>query len=200
MARVAGHWDPPGEVQPGDREIAQPLVNKIFHLLLASGRQDETRPLDQGLYLGLIAGEPEEEIDLVAPFQGFAVNAAFRVLAARGVVLELLTGDAIPALLAPLHHIAICLHPGKELPHQLLMLGAGGADEAVVTDLPAAPEIAVAGADGIAVGLGTEPGGFSGALDLLAVLIAAGDEHNLLPSQALKASDRIARQRGVRAA
>ena len=128
------------------------------------------------------------------------MNAAFRVLAARGVVLELLTGDAIPALLAPLHHIAIFLHPGKELPHQLLMLGAGGADEAVVTDLPAAPEIAVAGADGIAVGLGTEPGGFSGALDLLAVLIAAGDEHNLLPSQALKASDRIARQRGVRAA
>ena len=128
------------------------------------------------------------------------MGGAFRILGLVGVVFELLAGHAIPALLAALHDVAVGLHTRKKLFHDPLVAWIGGADQAVVADLPAVPELAVLGAHAIAVGLGAEAGRLRGALDLLAVLVAAGDEHHPLPLQPLKPRQRITSQRRVGAA
>lgn len=109
------------------------------------------------------------------------MGGALRVLGLVGVVLELFAGHAVPALLATLHDVAVGLHPCEELLDDVAVAGVGGADQAVVADLPALPEVAVLGTDGIAVGLGAEASRLGGALDLLAVLVAARDEDHRLP-------------------
>ena len=103
-----------------------------------------------------------------------------------GVVLELLTGDAIPTLLPSLDDVTVGLNPGKKLLNDLLMPRIGCANQAVIADLPAIPEFAVLGTDPIAVGLGAEASSLGCALNLLAVLITPGDEQDLLTLEPLK--------------
>ena len=70
------------------------------------------------------------------------------------IVLEFLAVNAVPARLASCHHIAGGLDPCKELLDQVKVSRIGGADEAVLADSPAGPEVAVRGTDAIAVFLG----------------------------------------------
>ena len=125
------------------------------------------------------------------------MNATGRLLRSRGVILEFLAGHAIPALLPTFHHVALGLYPGEKLFHQRPMAGVGGADEAVMADLPTLPEVVIESTDGIAVGLGRQPGRFSGPLDLEAMLVAAGDEANRLAAEPTVAGDGVAGKRGV---
>jgi hypothetical protein len=82
---------------------------------------------DQILDRLLVARQAKEQIELVAPFQGAAVNRTLRILGFPGIILELFTGDAVPALLAPFADVAIGLNAGKEL-----------LDDAAVTPAPSA--------------------------------------------------------------
>ena len=75
------------------------------------------------------------------------MDGAFGILTARCVIFEFLTSNAIPALLTALHYVAVGLHAGKKLSHQLAVAWVGGADEAVVADLPTVPKIAISLAD-----------------------------------------------------
>ena len=75
------------------------------------------------------------------------MDGAFGILTARCVVFEFLASNAIPALLTPLHDVAVGLHAVKKLSHQLAVARVGGADEAVVADLPTVPKIAISLAD-----------------------------------------------------
>ena len=159
---------------------------------------DETGLGDQRFDLLLVAGQAEEQIDFIAPLQALAVDWTFRILGFMGVVLELFTGDAIPTLLASLDDVAVGLNPGKKLLNDLLMPRIGRADQAVIADLPAIPEFAVLGTDTITVGLGAEASGLGCALNLLAVLVTAGDEQDLLTLQPLKPGQGIAGQGRVR--
>ena len=128
------------------------------------------------------------------------MGGTFRVLGLVRIVLELFAGHAIPALLAPLNNVATGLHAREELFDDAPVTRIRGADEPVVTDLPALPELAVLGADGIAVGLGAQTGGLSGALNLLTMLITARDEQHLLAPQPLKPGQGIAGERRIGAA
>ena len=120
--------------------------------------------------------------------------------ACRGLLLEFLAGHAVPAPLAPLDHIAGGFDPGEELLDDRAMARVGGADEAVVADAPAAPEVPVLAADGVAVGLGGEPGSLGRALDLETVFVAAGDEGDPFTVQTAEPGDAVAGERGVSAA
>ena len=151
---MARHRDAPGQVDPGNRKIPQALGHEVLDFAPAAGRLDELRFGDQGFNLFLVAGEAEKEVELIAPFQRPLVHRALGIKGAGRIVLELLAGDAIPALLAPLDHIAIGLNPAKKLVNNAAVAGIGGADEAVVADLPLLPKLAVLGTDQIAMGLG----------------------------------------------
>ena len=170
------------------------MAHKVLHLIATAAGLDEPGLGDQRLDLLLVAGEAEEQVELIAPFQGPAVDRALRRLSTGRIVLELLAGDAVPALLPPLDDVALGLHAGKKLLNNPAVAWIGGANQAVVADLPALPQLPVLGADGIAVGLGAETGGLRRALDLLAMFITAGDEQHRFTLQPLKPRQRIAGQ------
>ena len=200
MAGMARHRYTPRKVLAGNRKILQTARHEILDLAPAGCGSHEAWSGDQGFDRLLVARKPKKEIHLITPFQGTEVDGAARLRVAGGGVLELFTGHAVPALLATLHHIAAGLDPGEEGLHQLAMAWIGGADEAVVADLPAAPQIPVALAHGIAMGLGQQARRFGGSLDFQAMFIAAGDETHALALQPLEACDRITGQGGVSAA
>ena len=114
-----------------------------------------------------------------------------------GIVFEFLAGNAIPALLTAFDHIALGLHPGEKLLNDGAMARVSGADEAVVGDLPAGPQLSIALTDGVAMGLGRNPGRFCRPLNLLAMLITAGDEPHGFTDEPPIAGHGIAGQGGV---
>ena len=67
------------------------------------------------------------------------MQGAFRILSLVGIVFEFLAGHAVPALLSTFNHISVCLNPRKKLLDNAAMARIGGANEAVVADLPALP-------------------------------------------------------------
>ena len=77
------------------------------------------------------------------------------------------------------------------------MVVIGGADEAVIADIQQLPQILDGGNDPVNVLLGGHAciGGL--VLDLLAVLIGAGQEHDFLALHPLEAGQRIAGHGGV---
>ena len=122
------------------------------------------------------------------------MQGAFWILCLVGIVLEFLAGHAVPALLPAFDHISVRFHPGKKLFDNAAMAGIGGANEAVVADLPALPQLAIALTHLIAMGLGGEAGGLRGALNLLAMLVAAGDEQHRFAAEPPLAGDRVTGQ------
>ena len=74
------------------------------------------------------------------------------------------------------------------------MVIVGGADEAVVGDVHQLPEIlhaTFAGNDFVHELLGGDAGGLGLLLDLLAVLVGAGEEHHVIALQPLVAGDHV---------
>ncbi len=74
------------------------------------------------------------------------------------------------------------------------MVVVGGADEAVVGDvheLPQVEDAAGAGDDAVYELLGGDAGGFGLFFDLLAVLVGAGEEHDVIACQPLVAGDGV---------
>ena len=160
----------------------------------------KARASHQSLDGFLIARKPEEQIHFIAPFQGPLVHRTAWIGGCGRIVFVLLTGDAIPTLLAALPHIAIGLDPRKELFDDGPVAGLGGTDEVVVADLPALPEILKPCRDGVAMGLGGQPRRCGSALNFLPMLITARNELHLQALQSLEAGDRITGQGGVGAA
>jgi len=80
------------------------------------------------------------------------------------------------------------------------VLGAGGADVVVVGDAHALPEILEGLRDLVGELLRRDAGGGGGALDLLAVLIGAGEEEGVVTEQAVAAGEYVRNDGGVRVA
>ena len=176
------------------------MGDEIAHFLASADRGNEVVPSHQLFNGGLIAGEPEEEVLLIAPFQRLAVDRTGGRLRLGRIVLVFLAIDAVPARLFADNDVAGCLNPFVELPHQLQVTRVGGAHEAIVGNSPLIPQIAVAAADAIAVVLRAQLLTFCGALNLLAMLINAGHEGHLLPQEPLETSQGVTGQGGVSAA
>ncbi len=79
----------------------------------------------------------------------------------------------------------------------LLVLGAGGADVVVVGDAHALPEVCEGLGDLVGELLGRDAGGGGGALDLLAVLVGAGEEEGVVTEQAVTAGEDVGHDGGV---
>ena len=82
----------------------------------------------------------------------------------------------------------------------MLVLGAGGADVVVVGDAHALPEVFERLRDLVGELLGRDAGGGGGALDLLAVLVGAGEEEGVVAEQAVAAREDVRDDGGVRVA
>ena len=135
-----------------------------------------------------------EEVGLLLGVMNLA--AAVGALAVHQLTLgpEAFAGGAVLALIGALVDIAVFVHFLEDLLHGLAVVVVGGADEAVIGDvhqLPQVTDAARAVHDAVHEGLGSHTGFLGLGLDLLAMLVGAGQEHNVVALQTLIAGDGV---------
>ena len=200
MLGVVRHLDAPVEGGARDRQIPQAAFHEADDLVAARVRPDEIGlAFVQREQPVLIGGELEEVALLLDPLDRRALRtAAHIVLADDGFLLGVIgfVAHRIPAGIDVDIDVAVLLHPVPDHLHRLVMRGLGGADEAVERNVealvhllePAARCASPAAAVGHSLGLG-------GLDHLLAVLVGAGQEEDVLAVEPLKARQRIGRDR-----
>ena len=125
--------------------------------------------------------------------------AAVRALAVHQLAVgpEALTGLAVVADVLALVDIALLVQLGEDLLAAFHVVVIGGADKAVVADIQQLPQILDGGHDLVHILLGGDAGIGSLILDLLAVLIGTGQEHDVVALHPLEAGQRITCHGGV---
>ena len=126
---------------------------------------------------------------------GFVVRAE----AVHQVPLQVkaLAAEAIEPAVLPEVNVPGLVHPGQDLLHHPHVGRVGGADVVVVADVQVVPGPAEAGADLVHELLDRQARGGGGFQHLVAVLVGAGLEADLLPQEAVEAGQGIGHHRGV---
>ena len=191
---VKGHGDAPLDRGAGHAGVLQALLDEGDHLVLAALGLDELGVLLVELQqaVGVLAGL--EEVGLLVGIVNLA--AAVRALAVHQLT-EALTGLAVVADVLALIDIALLVQLGEDLLAAFHVVVIGGADKAVVADIQQLPQILDGGHDLVHVLLGGDAGISGLILDLLAVLIGTGQEHDVVALHPLEAGQRIAGHGGV---
>ena len=190
MARVEVHRHPPGEGGPGHAQVLKPAlaVDEVVHHLVhpALGLQEVGVQQQLPHPAGVLGGPEEVRLLLRVHHLPAAVGAlAVLELALRP---EGLAGLAVLALVGPLVDIALVVHLLENPLDGLHMVAVGGADEAVVGDVHQLPQVQHAAGGGHNVVhelLGGDPRLPGLVLNLLAVLVGAGEEHHVIAAQPL---------------
>ena len=194
MARVKVHGNAPGEAGATDAQILKTGLNEVIHHLVhAAAGLEEVRILQQVLHPVCVFAQAEEVCLLLGIVD---LPAAVGALAVHQLALgpEALAGGAVLALVGALVDVALFVHLFEDLLHGPAVVVIGGADEAVVGNihqLPQVPHALFAVHDLIHKGLGGHAGFFGLGLDLLAVLVGAGEEHDVVALEALIAGDGV---------
>ena len=194
---VEGDRDAPLDGGAGDAGILQALLDEGDHLVLAALRLDE---------LGVLLVELQQAVGILAGLEeiGFLVGivdltAAVGALAVHELAVgpEALAGLAVVADVLALVDVALLIQLGEDLLAGLHVVVVGGADEAVIADIQQLPQVFDGGDDLVNVLLGGHAGIGGLILDLLAVLVGAGQEHDVIALHPLEARQRIAGHGGV---
>ncbi len=179
--------------------VLQALLDERDHLVLAALGLDELGVLLVELEqaVGVLAGLEEVSflvgvVDLTAALGALAVH---QLLA---VGPEALAGLAVVAGVLALVDIALLVQLGEDLLAGLHVVIVGGADEAVVVaDIHQLPKVLDGGNDLIDVLFGSDACIGCLVLDLLAVLVGSGQEHDVIALHPLEAGQRVAGHGGV---
>ena len=138
------------------------------------------------------------EAEVVVGFgDGFGDAAAVRTADAGGAVDVSLVGDAVLAGVGRKVDVAAVLEGLEEVLDALLVTEFGGADEVVVGDAHAVPQGVERGGDPVGELLRGDAGGVGGALDLLAVLVGAGEEEGVVAEQAMAPGEDVRDDGGI---
>ena len=185
---VEVHRNAPLDGGTADAQILQAGLEEVVdHFVLAGRGLDEIGVLldilDQPV---LILAQLEEIGFLAGLFHGAAAVGAVAVLQLQ-FGEEALAGGAVPALVAALVDVALLVKLAEDLLHGLYMALVGGADEVVVIHIHQFPQILDACHDLVHIGLRGHALGLGLALDLLAVLVRAGEEVGVIAFQLLEA-------------
>ena len=189
---VKAHRDAPLEGRAGDAQVLQAGQQEIVHhLVLAGDGLDEFRVLvdvrDQPVRIFAHA----EEIRLFG--RAHERPAAVRALAVRDLRFreEGLVGHAVPAFVGAFIDVALVVQLLEDLLHLGFMVIIRGADEVIIGNVQGIPNAADVAGDPVHERLGLHPGGFCLLLDLLAVLVGAGLEEDVVALRAAEAGDRV---------
>ncbi len=125
-----------------------------------------------------------------------AVGAEIALLELRGRPERLALG-AVLALVFALVDVALIVELPEDLLHDLHVALVGGADEVVVFDVHQLPQILGLGDDFVHELLGRHAGGLGLALDLLSVLVGAGEEEGVVAQHLLEAGHGVGGHGGV---
>ena len=180
------HGDAPGEAGTGNAQILQTGVDEVFHHLVDTGTGLEEVSVFQQVpdTVGIFA-QTEEVGFLLSVHNGAAAVGAAAVLQ-LALRPEGLTGSAVFALVGALIDVALVIHPLEDPLDGLHMVIVRGADETVVGDvhqLPQIPDATGTVHDAVHELLGSDAGLVSLLLNLLAVLVGTGEEHDVLTLQ-----------------
>ena len=194
---VEGDGDAPLDGGAGDAGILQALLDEGDHLVLPALGLDELGVLLVELEqtVGVLAGL--EEVGLLVGLVDLA--AALGALAVHQLAVgpEALAGLAVVADVLALVDVALLVELGEDLLAGLHVVVVGGADEAVVADVHQLPQVLDGGDDLIDVLLRSHAGVGGLVLNLLAVLVGAGQEHDVAALHPLEACQRVAGHGGV---
>ena len=193
MLGVEVNRDAPLEARAGDAEILQARVNEVVdHLVDAGARQQEVRVDEQVTHAVRVLGQAEEIGLLLGVHNGAAAVGAAADELALGP--EALAGGAVLADILALVDVALFIHLLEDFLDGGNMVVVGGADEAVIADVHQLPQIldALGTLDDVIDELLRRNTGLLGLqLDLLAVLVGAGQELDVVALQALVASHSV---------
>ena len=200
MAGVEVHRDAPGEAGTADAQILQTGLDEVVdHLIDTAPGLQKIRVLQQVTHPVGVLAQPEE-VGLLLGIRH--LTAAVGAFAVHQLALgpEALAGLAVLAPVGPLIDIPLVIHPPEDLLDGGHMIVVGGADEPVVGDVHQLPQVEdPSGAlhDLIQKLLGGLAGGLGLVLDLLAVLVGAGEEHDIAAGESLIASHSVSGHRAV---
>ena len=185
---VEGHGDAPLDGRAADAQVVQARAQEVIeHLVGAGGGLDEVGMLldvlDQPV---LVLAQLEEVAFLPGLFHGTAAVGALAVLELQ-LRPEGLAGGAVPALVFALVDVALLVELLEDALHAFHMPLVGGTDEIVVLDVHQLPQLLDARHDVIYIGLGRDALVDGLALDLLTVLVGAGEEVHVIARQLLEA-------------
>ena len=192
MLGVKVHRHAPGKAGAGNTQVAQALLDEVNHLVFAALRLDELGVLFIQLQNAVAVFGKTEEIGLfLSPFDLTAAVGAFAVLQ-LGLGPESLTVGAVPALILALIDLPAVVQLFENLLHALDVIVVGGADKTVIADIQKFPQILENGNDMIHILFGGDALRFGLLLDFQAVLIGAGEEHDVAPLHSLITGDGVA--------
>ena len=200
VTRIEIDRNAPCEARARDAEILQTGIDEIVdHLIDAAARLEVIR-LQQQLAHRLGIFRQSEEIGLL--LSGLACAAAVGAFTVLELTLrpEGLARRAVHALIGALVNIAVFVHFLEDLLDRRDVIVIRGADEAVVGDVHQLPEIQhalFADDDVVDILLRGDPGGLRLVLDLLAVLVRSGQEHDVIAAQALIARHGVRRDGAI---
>ena len=194
---VEGHGDAPLHGGAGHTGVLQALLDEGNHLVLAALRLDELGVLLVELQqaVGILAGL--EEVGFLVCVVHFAAAVGALAVHQLAVGPEALAGLAVVADVLALVDVALLIQLGENFLAGLHVVVVGGADEAVVADVQQLPQVFDGGDDLVNVLLGGHAGIGGLILDLLAVLVGAGQEHDVIALHPLEACQCVAGDSGI---
>ena len=201
VLRVDGHRDAPVKRRARDAEVFEALLDEVDHLVAARCRLDEIRMLLDVLEHAVCILAHLEEIRFFRDFLHGTVTVR-----AAAVLIELMLRPvafarrAVEALVRALVDVALGVDAAEDLLHDALMALLRRADEIIVADVEAFPEILEARNDLVDVFDWRHAGFFCLLLNLLAVLIRARQKKDIIADQAVKAGNGVRDGRAVRMA
>ncbi len=200
-----GNRNPPLHASSAHREVLETLLDDPEDLVLPRlGTDEESIGGDPLLQPLLVGRQPEEEVLLLGPLARQLVVGANVVRRQQLVlVLEALAPRAVPPRVRPLIDRVLPVRGLRrpqarpELQDASPVLLLGGADEAVVPDVEPIPEGTEFRRDLVAVLLLGDPPLAGDALDVLPVLVGAGQEEHVVAREAPGPGQGVGGDRGV---
>ena len=201
---------PQSKARARDGQVVQTTLDEGAHLVHAEVRLDEVGVLVIELEEPVLERGELEEVALLLHALERAVAVGAEVGTGRAVLLVALldlglgevglVGHAVPAVVAALVKVAGLLHALPEVLHGLVLARLGGADEVVVGNLELLPELLEVRGLGVSPLLRRHAVLGSGLGDLLAVLVHAGEELDVVAGGATVARLDVGQDGGVRGA
>ena len=190
VLRIDGDRDAPVERGARNAEVVEALLDEVDHLVAARDRLDEVRMVLDVLQHAVRILAHLEEVRLLGDFLHRAV-----AVRAASVLVELvfrpvaLARRAVEAFVGTLVDVTLRVDAVEDLLHDALVALLRRADEVIVADVEAFPEILEARHDLIDVLDWRDASLFGLLLDLLAVLVRARQEEDIVADEAMEARD-----------
>jgi len=189
---IKRHRDAPVKGRPGYTQVFEAGAQEVVeHFIGAGNRLDEIRMFFKKADQGILVFGKAEEIALFLGLLHRAVAVRAFMIDQLGFRPEGLAGRAVPALVFALVDIAFVIELLENVLDGLDMVLVRGADEAVIGNIEQLPELLDPVHNVVDIGLWRDALVLGFALDLLAMLIRAGQEHDIKTLQALIAGHGI---------